>query len=203
MSVEEYFASDSTGNSIRTMKDNISNADKSLSDLLRISSYIISNIREKQFMEGAASIGLSDNQFYILKILSNKSPFTLSNLAKTLLISNAAVGKMTDKLVHFKLVTRRFRKKDRRTAMVSITHKGQEIVEYYNNLIIEKQTENIKQFSTIDKEKFTNYIKLFIRSCLHEEMDTNILCYQCHGFYGDDCVIEEIKGYCIRKNNRK
>ena len=185
------------------MKNNISDEDKSLSDLLRISSYIVSNIREKQFMDDAGSITLSENQFYILKILSNKSPFNLSNLAKTLMISNAAVGKMTDKLVCFQLVRRRFRKTDRRTAMVSITPKGQEIVEYYNNLIIEKQVENFNQFSIKDKEIFTNYIKIFIRNCLHEEMDTNILCYQCHGFCGDDCVVEEKTGICLRKNNRK
>ena len=203
MSVEGYFATESIENSIRTMSVNISNADKCLSDFLRISSYIVSNICEKQFMEDSAAITLSDNQFYILKILSNESPFNLSNLAKILLISNAAVGKMTDKLVHYKLVRRRFRKKDRRAAVVSITPKGKEIVEKYNNLIIEKQIENFNQFSTNDKEKFKNYLKSFIRNCLHEDMDTNILCYQCHGFCGEDCVVEEQKGFCLRKINRK
>lgn len=203
MSAEGYFATESTENIIKIMRANISNADKCLSDLLRISSYIVSNICEKRFMEDSAAIALSDNQFYILKILSNESPFNLSNLAKILLISNAAVGKMIDKLVHNKLVIKRFRKKDRRTAMVSITPKGQEIVEKYNNLIIEKQIENFNQFSTNDKENFKNYLKSFIRNCLHEEMDINILCYQCHGYCSEDCVVEEKKGICPRKNYRK
>lgn len=202
MLAERYFATDSAGNSIRTIKAHISDADKSLSDLLRISSYIVSNICEKKIMEDSASVALSENQFYILKILSNESPFNLSNLAKILLLSNAAVGKITDKLVHYKLVSRRFSKKDRRAAMVSITPQGQEIVENYNNLIIEKQIENFNQFSANDKEKFKSYLKSFVRNCLHEEMDTNILCYQCHGFCGEDCVVEEKKGICLRKNNR-
>ena len=194
---------DSHGDSTNTMRAYISEADKCLSDLLRISSYIVSNICEKKIMEDSASIALSDNQFYILKILSNESPFSLGNLAKILLISNAAVGKMIEKLVYNKLVTRRFSRKDRRSAIVSITLKGKKIVNKYNNLIIEKQIENFNQFSTNDKEKFKDYLKLFIRYCLNEEMDTNILCYQCNGFYGEDCVVEEKMGICPRKLNRK
>ena len=202
MSAEVYFTSDSTETYIKSMKVQISEADKCLSDLIRVSSYIVSNIFEKQIMEESASIALSHNQFYILKILSNESPFNLSNLANILLISNAAVGKMIDKLVHSKLVNRKFSQRDRRTAMVSITLKGQEIVKKYNNLIIEKQIENFGKFSNNEKESFKNYLKLFIRYCMDENMDTNILCYQCEGFYGEDCVVEEKKGYCLRKRDR-
>ncbi len=202
MSAEGYYISDNTENSIKSMKTQISDADKCLSDLIRISSYIVSKICEKQIMEESASIALSDNQFYILKILSNESPFNLSNLANILLISNAAVGKMIDKLVRSKLVSRRYSKKDRRTAVVSITQKGKEIVKKYNNLIIEKQTENFEKFSTDDKESFKNYLKLFVRYCMDEDMDTNILCYQCHGFYGEDCVVKEKIGFCLREKDR-
>ena len=203
MLTERYISAENIGDSSNTISTYISDADKCLSDLLRISSYIVSNICEKQFMEDSASIAVSDNQFYILKILSNESPINLSNLAKILLISNAAVGKMIEKLVCNKLVTRRYSKKDRRSAKVSITPKGIEIVKKYNNLIIEKQIENFNQFSTNDKEKFKDYLKLFIRYCLTEKMDTNMLCYQCNGLYGEDCVVEEKMGSCPRKLNRK
>ena len=116
---------------------NISKADQSLSELLRISSFIVIDICEQQFMEDATNLSLSKNQFYILKMLANSSPFNLSDLAKILSVSNAAVGKNIDKLVHYKLVRRRFRKKDRRTAKVSITQEGLEIVDNYNDLKIE------------------------------------------------------------------
>lgn len=151
-------------------------------------------------MEDATNLSLSKNQFYILKMLANSSPFNLSDLANILSVSNAAIGKNIDKLVHYKLVIRRFRKRDRRTAKVSITQEGQGIIEKYNNLKIEKQIGIFKKFSTKDKEKFTNYLTLFVQNTLHEDMNTDILCLQCNGSCGDDCVILEKKGTCIRKH---
>lgn len=182
------------------MKFNISDIDQNLSELLRISSFIVTDICEQQFMEEASSIPLSKNQYYILKMLANSSPFNLSDLASILSVSNAAIGKNIDKLVQYKLVTRRFRRRDRRTAKVSITQKGKDIVEKYYKLKKNKQVEIFKQYTLEDKEKFTNYLRIFIRNTLHEDMDTNILCLQCNGFCGDECVVKEKKGTCIRKH---
>jgi len=182
------------------MKFNISTADRNLSEILRITSYIISDICEEQFMTDATSIPLSKNHFYILKILFGSSPFNLSDLAKILTVSNAAIGKNIDKLVQYKLVRRRFRKNDRRTAKVSITPEGREIVENYNNLKIQKQIEIFKQFTDAEKKQLTQHLKTFVRSTLHEDMDSDILCLQCNGSCGDNCIVEETKGSCIRKN---
>lgn len=182
------------------MKFNISDIDRNLSELLRISSFIVTDICEQQFMEDATNISLSKNQFYILKMLANSSPFNLSDLASILSVSNAAIGKNIDKLVHYKLVTRRFRKRDRRTAKVSITQSGKDIVEEYYKLKMEKQVEIFKQYTLKEKENFTNYLRSFIGNTLHEDMDTDILCLQCNGFCGEYCVVEEKKGICIRKH---
>lgn len=179
---------------------NISKEDRSLSELLRISSYIVSDICEKQFISEAATIPLSENQFHILRMLNSSSPFNLSDLAQLLSVSNAAVGKNIDKLVQYKLVRRRFRKNDRRTAKVSITPQGKEIVKNFNNLKLNKQTEIFKTFTVKEKNEFAVYLKKFINNTLHEDMDMEILCLQCNGFCGDDCVVKEKKGSCIRKH---
>ena len=179
---------------------NISKADQSLSELLRISSFIVIDICEQQFMEDATNLSLSKNQFYILRMLANSSPFNLSDLAKILSVSNAAVGKNIDKLVHYKLVRKRFRKKDRRTAKISITQEGLEIVDNYNDLKIKKQVEIFKIFSEKDKEIFTNYLKSFVKNTLHEDMDTDILCLQCNGSCGKNCIVQETKGTCLREH---
>lgn len=86
------------------MKFNISDIDRNLSELLRILSFIVTDICEQQFMEDVTNIPLSKNQFYILKMLANSSPFNLSDLASILSVSNAAIGKNIDKLVYYKLV---------------------------------------------------------------------------------------------------
>jgi DNA-binding MarR family transcriptional regulator len=151
-------------------------------------------------MEDATNLSLSKNQFYILKMLANSSPFNLSDLANILSVSNAAIGKNIDKLVHYKLVTRRFRKRDRRTAKVSITQSGKDIIEKYYKLKIEKQVEIFKQYTLKEKEEFSNYLRSFIGNTLHEDMNTDILCLQCNGFCGDDCVVKEKKGTCLRKH---
>ena len=177
---------------------NITNTDQNLSEMLRISSFIISEICEKEFMRDCTSIPLSKNQFYILKILSGASPFNLSDLANILSVSNAAVGKNIDKLVQHNLVRRRFRKMDRRTAKISITTDGNRVVESYNNLKIKKQTEIFKQFSNKEKEQLIKNLTTFVQNTLHKDMDTDILCLQCNGSCGDNCIVKETKGICIR-----
>ena len=179
---------------------NISDADRNLSELLRISSFIVTDICEQQFMDEATDLSLSKNQFYILKMLSNSSPFNLSDLADILSVSNAAIGKNVDKLVLNKLVTRQFRKRDRRTAKISITKNGKDIVENYNELKIEKQVEIFKNFSSEEKEHFSNYLKLLIQNTLHKDMNTDILCLQCNGSCGENCVVGQTIGNCNWKH---
>lgn len=179
---------------------NISKADRNLSELLRISSFIVNDICEQQFMEEASSIPLSKNQYYILNMLANLSPFNLSDLADILSVSNAAIGKNIDKLVYHKLVTRRFTKTDRRSAKISITQSGRDIIKKYNEVKIAKQVEIFKQYSLQDKEKFAGYLKSFISNTLHQDMNTDILCLQCDGSCGENCIVHETKGTCIRKH---
>jgi len=178
---------------------NIDKVDHNLSEMLRISSFIVSDICERQFMMEATSIPLSKNHFYILKMLESSEPFNLSKMAEILSVSNAAIGKNIDKLVQQKLVTRRFTKTDRRSVKISITQKGKDILKKYRELKIEKQVEIFKIFSKVDKEKFTDYLRSFVQNTLHKDMDTDILCLQCNGFCGENCVVEEKRGFCIRK----
>ncbi len=88
---------------------------------------------------------------------------------------------------------------DRRTANISITTDGNKVVESYNNLKIKKQTEIFKQFSNKEKEQLITNLTTFVQNTLHEDMDTDILCLQCNGFCGDNCIVNETKGICIRK----
>lgn len=178
----------------------IDKIDRNLSEMLRISSFIVTDICERQFMMEATSIPLSQNHYYILKMLDSTEPFNLSKMAKILSVSNAAIGKNIDKLVQYKLVTRRFTKTDRRSAKIAITQKGQDILQKYQQLKIEKQVEIFKRFSKADKKKFTDYLRSFVQNTLHEDMDTDILCLQCNGFCGENCVVKQKMGTCIRKH---
>lgn len=171
---------------------------RTLSELLRISSFIVNTVCEKQFLEEATSIPLSDNQFHILRILNNSSPFNISDLAKLLNVSNAATGKNIDKLVQYKLVRRRFRKKDRRTAKVSITIEGKELINRYDEIKSKKQEEIFNAYSKEEKQVFADNLKKFIANTLHEDADMELLCLQCDGLCGEDCVIKMKKGTCPR-----
>ncbi len=174
------------------------NEDKYLSELLRISSYIVNNVCEKQFLEEATTIPLSDNQFSILKILNSASPFNISDIAKLLAVSNAATGKNIDKLVQNKLVRRRFRKNDRRTAKVSITQEGKTLVQKFNKIKTDKQAEVFKKYNKEEKDKFAFYLRKFVTNTLHEDSNMDLLCLQCDGFCGDVCVIKDLRGTCLK-----
>jgi len=149
------------------MQYNISESDRSFTELLRNSSFIVTDICEQQFMEDATKLSLSKNQFYILKMLADFSPCNLNDLANILSVINAAIGK--------------------------------NCVDKYYKLKIEKQVEIFKKYTLKKKKEFSNYLRSFISNTLHEDMNTDILCLQCDSSCGENCIVHETKGTCLRK----
>lgn len=75
------------------MQYNISESDRSFTELFRTLSFIVTDICEQQFMEDATKLSLSKNKFYILKMFAKISLFNLNDIPNILSVSNAAIGK--------------------------------------------------------------------------------------------------------------
>jgi len=177
--------------------------DKELSENIRIMALIMADICHRSTLQKASPIHLTRNQFTILKILATDGDFQISDLARLLDISNAAISKNIDRLALLDLVARQPKPKDRRCLEIILLEKGFEILLEFDRVLGEKQKHLMDQFSGQEKEILLDLMKKVITFTLAEEQDTDLICLQCGGNCGDSCVIESCKGLCSLPEKKK
>ncbi len=177
--------------------------DKELSENIRIMAMVIADICHRSTLQKASPIKLTRNQFTILKVLSTDGNFQISDLARLLDISNAAISKNIDRLEQEGLVARQTKPDDRRSLELILQADGLEVLNEFDRILDEKQKHLMEQFSGKEKEALLDLVKRVITFTLAEEQNTEVICLQCGGKCGDSCVIESCKGLCALPDKKK
>lgn len=95
----------------------------------------INKLRTKLMLIEIKKIGLTGPQLFILRELFVEQPRTLSDLSKTLELSNSTVTGIVDRLERDGIVTRTRDVKDRRVIWISTTeHCDQKIKEHFKEI---------------------------------------------------------------------
>jgi len=177
--------------------------DRELSENIRIMAQVIGDICHRSTLQMASPVNLTRNQFTILRILATDGDFQISDLARLLDISNAAVSKNIDRLAQLDLAARQAKPEDRRSLDIILLQDGVEILREFDRILGEKQKHLMEQFSQQEKEDLLDLVKRVIIFTLAEEQDTEVICLQCGGNCGDSCVIESCKGLCTLPEKNK
>ena len=177
--------------------------DRELSENIRIMAMVVGDICHRSTLHKASPIDVTRNQFIILKILSTDGDFQITDLARLLDISNAAISKNIDRLEQLGLVARRTKPEDRRSLELILLDEGFAILNEFDRILGEKQEHLMEQFSGQEKEVLLDLMKRVIRFTLAEEQETEVICLQCGGNCGDSCVIESCKGLCAMPERKK
>ena len=177
--------------------------DQELSQNIRIMAIVVGEICLRSTLEKASPIDLTRNQFTILKVLSTAGDFQISDLARLLDISNAAISKNIDRLEQLAMVARQVKPDDRRSLELILLAKGFEVLNEFDRILGEKQKHVMEQFSDQEKENLLDMVKRVITFTLAGEQDTEVICLECGGNCGDSCVIESCKGLCAMPKKKK
>ena len=179
------------------------NLDQTLSENIRIMAMVIADICHRSTLQMASPVNLTRNQFTILKVLSTEGDFQISDLARLLDISNAAISKNIYRLAQLGLVARQAKPEDRRSLDIILLEEGMKILREFDRILGEKQEHLMDQFSIQEKENLLDLVKRVITFTLAEEQDTELICLQCGGNCGDTCVIDSCKGLCTMPEKKK
>jgi len=182
---------------------NMTSLDRELGQNIQIMAQVIGDICHRSTLENATPINLTSNQFTILKVLATGGDFQISDLARLLDISNAAISKNIDRLEHLKLVARQTKLGDRRSLDIILLGEGSKILRDYDNIRDTKQDLLLEQFSRQEKVDLLDLVKKVVIYTLSGEQDTELICLQCGGKCGDNCVIESCKGLCTLPEKKK
>lgn len=182
---------------------NMTSLDRELGQNIKIMAQVIGDICHRSTLASATPINLTSNQFTILQVLSTGGEFQISDLARLLDISNAAISKNIDRLEHLNLVVRQTKPGDRRSLDIILLGEGFKILRNYDQIHSTKQELLLEQFSDPEKMALLDLVKKVVIYTLAGEQDTELLCLQCGGSCGDNCVIESCKGLCTMPEKKK
>jgi DNA-binding MarR family transcriptional regulator len=173
--------------------------DRSLSENIRIMALVVSEICQRSTLQMASGSNLTSNQFTILRALSSDRDFQITDLARLLDISTAAVSKNIDRLGLQNLVVRRTNPEDRRSLELVLLKGGWDVLGRFDEILTEKQKHMMEEFTTREKEVLVDLLRRVITFTVSEEQNTELICLQCGGNCGDNCVVETTVGPCSLK----
>ena len=176
----------------------MSELDSVLQENIRIMAQVVTEICQRNTRKQASDIPLSRNQCYILKILATSGEFLISELARILDMSPAAASKNIDRLEQLGLVVRQAHSGDRRSLEVKLQDKGRQIVEEVTQITVRKMGPLMAQFSEAEKTQLLGYLQRVVKYTLADENNTDLICLQCGGRCGDECVVQAGRGACAR-----
>jgi len=176
--------------------------DRILSENIRIMALVVSEICQRSTLEMASGSNLTSNQFTILRALSSSQDYQITDLARLLDISTAAVSKNIDRLEQLNLVARRPNPEDRRSLELILLEPGWMVLGRFDEILAEKQEHLMEQFTAREKEVLVDLLRRAITYTVSREQNTELICLQCGGNCGETCVIEITMGPCSLKSNR-
>lgn len=113
----------------------------------------IANIMQNQFQ-----LELTRAQFYILKLISEDGPCTITQLSRKFGINTSTVSTMINKLVQDDLISREYSHDDRRKVYVSITQHGREVLKqellHYSQILE-------RYLSPLSQEELEAFVNIF------------------------------------------
>ena len=100
--------------------------------------------------------GLTSEQFFVLKLLNNRSRVTASELAEEFRVKPSAITAMVDRMLKNDFVTRERDEKDRRVVYISISEKGKKTFEKSDHTRIKIMERYMAKLDPIDLENLVS-----------------------------------------------
>lgn len=179
----------------------MSTLDQQVGAQITILAQVIADVCQQHTLDEASDGEISRNQFRILKIANNGNDLPASEIARIIQISTAAASKNIDRLVALGLITREPVPADRRRHRLTLTDAGHGLLQRYDDISATKLHSMLSNFTDDEKTALTGLLQRVLRFTLADERDAELVCLQCGGTCGEECVLKDCSGSCYSPNN--
>ena len=130
-------------------------------DLLSVPPLIFRLVRRKLTMTTLADtdVDIKLLHFEIMRVLKEEGTLHPAKIGDRLLIAKAQMTHLIDKLVELGFVTREMDAIDRRTINLTLTGKGEKVLEEQDYLVINAVRDNMASLSDVELEALTNSLR--------------------------------------------
>jgi DNA-binding MarR family transcriptional regulator len=130
-------------------------------DLLSVPPLIFRLVRRKLTMTTLADtdVDIKLLHFEIMRVLKEEGTLHPAKIGDRLLIAKAQMTHLIDKLVELDFVKREMDAIDRRTINLTLTEKGEKVLEEQDYLVINAVRDNMASLSDVELEALTNSLR--------------------------------------------
>ena len=135
--------------------------EKVATDLMSIPPLIFREIRSKLIKTTLAYIDadITPHHFEIIRLLDKEGNLHVAEIGDRLRIAKAQMTRLTDKLVDLKLVERQTDAADRRTCIISLSPRGQAVLEEHRASVMNAIRETMGQLSDEDLRDLSDTLR--------------------------------------------
>jgi DNA-binding MarR family transcriptional regulator len=130
-------------------------------DLLSVPPLIFRLIRRRLFMTSLAEVDVDIKllHFEIMRLLKEEGTLHPAKIGEKLLIAKAQMTHLIDKLVELGFVNREIGSDDRRTINITLTEKGNKVLEEQDTLVMNAVRDNMSSLSDAELEALTSSLR--------------------------------------------
>ncbi len=157
---------------------------------------LLREILEESFLGQHCPHPLTRTQFCLLKLSTVNAELPLSEVARYLGISPAAMTKNADKLEQLGLVTRSSNPADRRTVLLSASRDGVSLVSEYEDFKASRISPVVAGLGAPEVDELCDLLEGLCVDLLRYGQPSTRRCLRCAGYYSADCLVGLELGEC-------
>ncbi len=162
----------------------------------------VNRILEDRYLKETSPVPISFSRYNLLKLIQHKGVQFVGDVARFLGVSSPAASRTVENLVRQGLLFRNEDPNDRRVARLTITEKGETIIQAYEGYKQAKIGEFLEHLPAQDRISFNENMERFYTHLASQEHVLEELCLQCGAYVPSECCIETMGVSCVYKNKR-
>ncbi len=161
-----------------------------------ILSALLREILEESYLGGHCAHHLTRTHFCLLKLISVKADLQVSEVAKYLGVTPAAISKAVAKLERAGLVNRTLCSEDRRATLLSATSEGLGLVRDYEGFKAGRVLPALDDIDRADLAELCGVLEGICVDLLQQGRRADGMCMRCAGYFSSDCMVGAALGGC-------
>lgn len=157
---------------------------------------LLREILEESFLGQHCPHPLTRTQFCLLKLSTANAELPLSEVARYLGMSPAAMTKNADKLEQLGLVTRTSNPADRRTVLLNASPDGVALVGEYEDFKASRVAPVVAGLGTSEVDELCDLLEGLCVDLLRYGQPSTRRCLRCAGYFSADCLVGLELGEC-------
>ena len=166
----------------------------------------VHTILEEGLLHEIAGEKVSLPQLKLLTLVAHTEPHSVGDVAAFMGVTKAAAGQTVEKLVRRGWLRRTVEQTDRRTAVLSLTKSGEQLLDAYESARNKRLNKVFRGLSDPELRQLANLLDRVSAEIINHSARPEEICLQCGIYFRDRCLLRTLVGrtcYYQRHRDRK